>query len=177
MSEPAKSVYEPNSWQLLHLPAETLSRLRREGPKQKPDTAGIDTAALPAASQLALISISGHPLCRIVTARMRASTIRFNASDFDCLRALHLAERGEGDRWHRLTDAGKACAIGTARRIALELGLHETWATGSIHHHTVHCTCGWSTRLYSRKTSAYGDHAERVTRHLAEAAKAVGETG
>jgi hypothetical protein len=108
MSQPAKD-YQPSTWQVLNLPIEELRRLETEGPKPKPFIRTIDTAKLTADSQLALISICGHPICRVMTETMR----------------------------------------------------------------TTHCTCGWRTRLYSRKFGAGTDHAYRVQRHLAQAADAI----
>lgn len=172
----AKSVYQPNSWEMMHLSAAELQRRRLEGPPRQHVPAEIDFASIPAASQLALISISGHGGCRAVTEEMRKSTARFNVHDFDILRDLNLATRERGKPWHSLTNDGRHYAPIVARKIAQEIGLHATWAVGGLHYHTVYCTCSWSTRLYSSKRDAMHDHSDRIARHLAEAAQATRPT-
>lgn len=62
MSQPAKA-YRLSTWEVLHLPAEELRRLEIEGRKPKPIVPTIDLSTITADSQLALISISGHPIC------------------------------------------------------------------------------------------------------------------
>lgn len=173
MSQPAKA-YRISTWELLHLPAEELRRLEREGRKPKPIVPTIDISKITAASQLALISISGHPICDVMTRQMRSSTARFNVHDFAVLRDLDLAQRAHRGGWHRLTDAGKHYAPIVAQRIAIEAGIHAIYSTGrNIHYRTTHCTCGWSTRLYSTRFSAGTDHEHRVIRHLAQVADAM----
>lgn len=172
MSHPARN-HTPTQWQLTHLPAEEIRRIETEGQKPKHVPANIDLKKITADSKLALISISGHAVCRIMTEKMRQSTLRFNVYDFAILRELRLAERGEGARWHTLTPDGKYYAPAVARQIAIETGTHAIYhSSTSLFNATSCCTCGWSTRLYSGKFSAARDHNARVARHLAEAADA-----
>lgn len=171
MNQPAHRL---TTWQVLNLPAEELRRLEREGPKPKHIPATIDLTKITADSQLALISISGHPACRVMTEKMRQSTLRFNVYDFAILRDLGLAERAPGARWHNLTPDGRHYAPIVAQRIAIEAGIHAIYSSGSnIHYRTTHCVCGWSTRLYSRRFNESVNHEDRVSRHLAEAADAI----
>lgn len=173
MSQPAKA-YRLSTWQVLNLPAEELHRLEAEGPRPAHIPATIDVSKLTADSQLALISISGHPACQVMTKRMRQSTLRFNVYDFAVLQDLRLAERAPGARWHTLTPDGRHYAPIVAQRIAIETGIHAIYCTGSnINYRTSHCTCGWSTRLYSRKFNESVNHEARIARHLAEAADAI----
>lgn len=177
MSQPAKA-YRLSTWQVLNLPAEELRRLETEGPKPAHIPARIDIRTIPPASQFAMISISGHPLCVAMTTKLRASTARFNVHDFAVLRQLGLVQRIEGLHRHRLTDDGKAYAHQVAIQIAQEMGVHEIWSSGSNNYfRTTHCTCGWSTRLYSRRFDAGTDHSERIARHLSEAAQATRPPG
>lgn len=180
MSVSAKAYqFTPTTWEVLNLPAEKLRAIETQGRTPRHIPRSIDIRTIPPAAQAALISISGHPLCITMTRKLRASTMRFNGHDFDILRRLGLAQRGEGDRWHRLTDDGKAYAHQVAAQIATEMGLHEIWTgTGaSRYFRSVHCTCGWSTRLYSERFDAGQDHHHRIARHLAEAAKATRPPG
>lgn len=145
--------------------------------KRKPVHIEIDD--LPNAVQAALVSISFDPICKAVSARLKSSTVKYGAYQFRLLRDLGLAEFKPNTLYHRLTSDGKGYAILCARRIAKELGLHETWSEpGQRYGHcTVFCTCGWSTRLYSGKGSAARDHNFRIERHLAEAAGAIRPSG
>jgi hypothetical protein len=173
MSQPARA-YRLSTWQVLNLPAEELQRLEREGPKPKHIPAPVDLTKITADSKLALISISGHPICQVMTKRMRQSTLRFNVHDFAILRDLGLAERAHRGGWHVLTDDGRHYAPIVARDIAIEAGIHAIYSTGhNINYRTTHCVCGWSTRLYSRKFNESVNHEGRVARHLAEAADAM----
>ena len=173
MSQPLKA-YRLSTWEVLHLPAEELRRLEIEGRKPKPIVPAIDLSTITADSQLALISISGHPICRVMTEKMRQSTLRFNVHDFAVLRDLRLAERAHRGGWHVLTETGKHYAPIVAQRIAIETGIHTIYSSGrNIHYRTSHCTCGWSTRLYTDRFGAGTDHEHRVARHLAQAADAM----
>ncbi len=141
----------------------------------RPATRHIEIDDLPNAAQAALISISFDPVCKAVTARLKSSTVRYGAQDFRLLRELGLAEIEPDMIYHCLTSDGKDYACLVARRIAKTLGLHAIWHVGEERygHSTCHCTCGWSTRLYSGRAQASRDHNHRIARHLAEASGAV----
>lgn len=180
MPQSAKA-YQPTTWEFLNLPIDKLRAIETEGRKPKHIPRQIDIRTIPPASQAALISISDHELCQVMTTKLKASTVRFNVHDFAVLRDLRLVERAEGNRWHVLMPDGKAYAHQVAQQIANEMGLHVIWtaAGASRYFRTVHCTCGWSTRLYSERFDANADHRHRIARHLAEAAGAtrpLGET-
>lgn len=146
-----------------------LASMRAKKPAAVAVTIPIDQ--IPASAQFALVSISSHPVAKAVTAKLRHSTIRYNITDFDYLRHVGLAERGEGQRWHVLTDEGRYYARAVATSIARTLGMHEVWYAGeSYGHRSAHCTCGWSSRLYSPKDSAARDFNGRVLEHLAQVA-------
>lgn len=182
MSQSANAYrFTPTEWEFQHLSPEKVRQIETSGrpPKHIPRT--IDIRTIPPAAQAAFISLSPHPLCQTMTQVLRSSSVRFNVHDFAVLRQLGLVERGEGNRWHRLTEDGKAYAHQVAQQIATEMGLHKIWTAsgGSKFYRTVHCTCGWTTRLYSERFDAGKDHQHRIARHLAEAAGAtrpVGET-
>lgn len=167
--------FTPTTWEVLNLPVDKLHAIETEGRKPAHVPAKeIDLTKITSDSKLALISISGHPICRVMTEKMRQSTLRFNLYDFAMLRDLGLAERAPGARWHNLTDDGRYYAPIVARQIAIETGIHAIYSSGTnIHYRTTHCTCGWSTRLYSRKFSESVNHEGRVARHLAEVADAM----
>lgn len=171
--------FTPTEWEFRHLSPEKVRQIETSGrpPKHIPRT--IDIRTIPPAAQAAFISLSLHPLCQTMTQVLRSSSVRFNVHDFAVLRQIGLVERAEGNRWHRLTEDGKAYAHQVAQQIATEMGLHKIWTAsgGAKFYRTVHCTCGWTTRLYSERFDAGKDHQHRIARHLAEASGAIGRPG
>lgn len=145
----------------------------------RPALRHIEIDDIPNAAQAALVSMSFDNLCKAVSARLKSSTIRFGLREFTLLRELGLAERKPDSIYHRLTSDGKGYAVLVARQIAKTLGLHEIWTEPNerFGHCTVHCTCGWSDRLYSSKLSASRDHNNRIARHLGRAAGTWKEPG
>lgn len=140
----------------------------------RPAPRHIEIDDIPNAAQAALVSISFDPISKAVTARLKKSSVVFGRQEFTLLRELGLAARKTDTIYHRLTDDGKGYAVLIAKRIAQELGLHEIWHEGAERygHSTAHCTCGYSTRLYSGRAGAARDHNHRIARHLAEASGA-----
>lgn len=138
--------------------------------RQRPQRAicTVPVSTLPASTQGALISMSDHPVAKIVTLKLRGSTLRWNVFDFTTLRNLGLAERDRDTPFHKLTDEGKDYARGCAVTIARDLGLHDIWYTEtSGNDRRAHCTCGWTAHVYSRHLSNHATFAEKVQAHLA----------
>lgn len=131
----------------------------------------VPVTSLAASTQAALVSMSSHPVAKAVTLRLRQSTVRYNVFDFTTLRQFGLAERDRDTPFHRLTDEGRGYALGCAKLIAKDLGIHEIWISEtSRHDRTAHCTCGWSAHVYSRHLSNHATFAGKVQKHLAEVA-------
>ncbi len=126
-----------------------------------------DAATLPANQQAALIYLTeGHVKRALVSKLMEHSQDFLHDADFAPLRELGLAEKPEGYRLNKLTDAGRASAKLLTQKLCIQFNIHMLIEGGDCGWQVRYsCPCGFST-MVRRSRTAYGNASVQHATHV-----------